>query len=794
MTFKREGEQKMKHVSDTAQIPFFERIRDGSRLKENINTALFLNIGYALLGFLFANSTIFASSAPFGAAFYAACSRKYEISCAAGVILGSIVASSSDFGMKYIAAVLIIAAVKSLLRNSRFTQSDIVDSAITFIAVFSMSISLSIAKGASPYDVIMSTGESVMAAGAAYFFKKSISAMESYFTVRRIPSENIPCIAVSFAIAVLALSKLEIASVSIGRVAAVICILICANNKSNASGESAGAVCGITAGSVMGLVNSKYAFLTGSYGFGGMIAGVFSVFGRFTSVFSFWIVNAVAAAIFARDIPIAVPIIETAAGSVIFLLLPSDIFEDVFKTKVDDESRDISGARSLLFSRLSSASAAFKDIAATTQKVSKKLGVIDGENIESVYENTAVTVCSRCGSNVHCWQKKYTDTMNAFNDMTGIIKRDGKLSEEDIPVCLAQRCVKKRELADEFTKNYLNYSGKLGAQHRLCHIREVVTDQFEGLAAALDALSNEVSSVKSSDDNIRSAIIRLMDKYSVTAQSVTCFEDEYGRMTVEICLSKTQSEKITSKICSKIEEICEREFEKPQSIVCGSTVRTVLREKAVYCIASGAAQYCRDGERLCGDSFESFNDSMGNFHVILSDGMGSGGRAAVDSSMASNLLKRLIQAGIDYKASLRLVNSALLVKSEDESLATIDAAKIDLYTGYAEFLKAGAAPTFIKKSGKCTRIDAASMPAGILRSVEFEKSCVKLGEGDIIAMVSDGAVTSGDEWIMTEIELYGNLSAQEIAEKIAKTAKMRADKNEDDDITAIVVKLEKVKI
>ena len=46
--------------------------------------------------------------------------------------------------------------------------------------------------------------------------------------------------------------------------------------------------------------------------------------------------------------------------------------------------------------------------------------------------------------------------------------------------------------------------------------------------------------------------------------------------------------------------------------------------------------------------------------------------------MTAELLRRLIEAGVSLDAALKLVNSALLVKSGDESLSTIDIVGVDL--------------------------------------------------------------------------------------------------------------------
>ena len=92
----------------------------------------------------------------------------------------------------------------------------------------------------------------------------------------------------------------------------------------------------------------------------------------------------------------------------------------------------------------------------------------------------------------------------------------------------------------------------------------------------------------------------------------------------------------------------------------------------------GAAQHACDQGQLCGDHYDVFADGRGRMVVIISDGMGTGGRAAVDGAMAAGIMGKLIKAGLGFDCALRIVNSALVVKSGDESLATLDVATVDL--------------------------------------------------------------------------------------------------------------------
>ena len=188
---------------------------------------------------------------------------------------------------------------------------------------------------------------------------------------------------------------------------------------------------------------------------------------------------------------------------------------------------------------------------------------------------------------------------------------------------------------------------------------------------------------------------------------------------------------------------------------------------------------------MCGDAYNFFNDGKGRFFMILSDGMGTGGRAAVDGAMASGLMSRLLKSGFGYDCSLRILNSSMLFKSTDESLATVDIAVIDLFTGRTDLFKAGAAPTLVRRSGRTGKAQSSSLPAGILREIGFDKATIRLKKGDILLLLSDGAVNDGTEWICAELEAWGEGSAQELSEHISACASRRRTDNREDDITVM---------
>ncbi|MBR5135094.1 MAG: SpoIIE family protein phosphatase, partial [Clostridia bacterium] len=152
---------------------------------------------------------------------------------------------------------------------------------------------------------------------------------------------------------------------------------------------------------------------------------------------------------------------------------------------------------------------------------------------------------------------------------------------------------------------------------------------------------------------------------------------------------------------------------------------------------------------------------------------------------------RMMQAGFSYESILRIINSALIVKSGDESLSTLDAVQIDLFTGYARGLKAGAADSFVYSNGRLTHITSSSLPIGILRDIDANEYEECLSYGDVFVMVSDGVVADDCAWLE---ELICRLASEgadetEMANEIVFHARERQEADRTDDTTALVLRI-----
>ena len=316
----------------------------------------------------------------------------------------------------------------------------------------------------------------------------------------------------------------------------------------------------------------------------------------------------------------------------------------------------------------------------------------------------------------------------------------------------------------------------------------VAADQFFSISDMLEDLAFEFDEAELFDCKSAGRIRRMLGQYDIYPENISVIVDKYDRMRIEI-LAPAKSRGLDSpRIKDEIEKICSRYFEKSRTSYCGSKLMLSIIERPNYKADFGFAQYSAEGA-LCGDTVKVINDSRGHMIFIISDGMGRGGRAALDGAMGAGLLSKLLSAGFGFDSSLKVVNSALLVKSSEESLATLDCASVDLFNGKCEFYKAGAPKSYVQKGASLSKCELSSMPAGILRGIEFAKRTTVLGVGDELIMMSDG-ITDIDDALLEDfiISLNGE-AAQQKAKAILDFAVKNGDSRHLDDMSVIVARL-----
>jgi stage II sporulation protein E len=303
----------MRNRTDITRVPPLVRLRE----LFTANRVLFELAGSAAGGFVLANSFIFGGVSPFGVAFSASLPGKHSQCAALGALLGYVVSSSMLGNMKYIVALVLVVAGKWLLESKLDKPSTPIWNVLAAcVAMTLAAATIFFTADYTVYDLLLAVAEISLASGSAYFLSRTLTVLDA--GLAGATRADISCAVVSVAVVLMGFSGFRLGSLSVGRILAVILILLCARY----GGESAGAVAGITAGIAIGLTGRDYGYVASAYALGGLVAGVFSHGGRLAAAGAFIVVNALTALFISGNVDVYTAVLEIFAASVLFMLIP----------------------------------------------------------------------------------------------------------------------------------------------------------------------------------------------------------------------------------------------------------------------------------------------------------------------------------------------------------------------------------------------------------------------------------------------------------------------------------------
>lgn len=747
-------------------------------------SAISLHILNAILGFIASRGVILGTLMPFGLVFLGGCSTVFLPSVAIGAFVGYFFPAADSGGFRYIAALLAIVSIRLLLANyKKLCENPIFLSLSATLANAATGV---VSFSGVPLDALKLAAECIIIFGGVFIVRRTFIALNGERA--GLSLDSLVCLLGTATILIIGISHFTILGLSIGYIIGVFLILVAAKY----GGAAASCVCGIAisfAAAITGSFESGF----GIYAFAGLAAGVFVGLGKYAQSLSVVAMGVIGLSFVQFKEGSGAFITEVIIGSVAFLLIPRSagvsLGKFLYHRPQFHVTESVNKALSL---RLDLASGALLDVADTVSQVSQELGKINAPDFKTVLSYIEQDACAGCKLRLHCWENKNASTVEAVMKMINIVKGGDNAQNDSALDEFRGRCLRVKKMEDTIKNRYSQYASLIAAENRIEEVRQVVSEQFEGISAMLGELAVDFNADQQFDPNAAEAAVSALKNIGIHTLECAAKIDKFGRLSLEMKIKITEDTVLNRlQIMKLLSLACERDFDIPNITKTGNFALVTLNEHANFRIDIGVEQHCAVAGSICGDACKYFNDGKGHFIMILSDGMGTGGRAAVDGAMASGLMARLLKAGFGYDCSLKILNSSMLFKSSDESLATMDVASIDLFTGTTELYKAGAAPTIVRRNGRSGRAESHSLPIGILKEVSFDRAGIRLKSEDILLLVSDGVTFDGTEWIRQELENWRDGGAQDLAEHICDCARRRCVNTRPDDITVMAAILEK---
>lgn len=587
--------------------------------------------------------------------------------------------------------------------------------------------------------------------------------------ILRVRGLNAVYLAMLYIMTVATLCSVSVSVFNIGRVLGCMSVPLAAKKRRAAGGAVIGA---LTAVSVMLCSSylSKNAMLLAA---AGLICSAFCDIGRLPAALAFMISASAAMATTGLNSDTFNMLADIIAGTVLFAAMPSGAVEKLFsRILVFSDTADSAGQTAS--SRLTFASGTISDIREKLAFVSDTVQA-RAENV-TLGDRLAAAACPDCRLYDECRRNGSSAQLaaccNKMNGSTGFRPAG---------------CIRADELDDIMKKCIAEELSDRAEAARLREMRLLLREQLGSVSDILNDLSCRLSRRREVDNTLSAAAKNYFEKEGFNGVRACVYTDENRCRRVEIYLSgeyEPEALSLTAGLCRAIE--CDLEL--PGITSANRMTKLEFDEIPPFRADLGSYSASRSDISCSGDTLETVECSAGEKYILLSDGMGSGKRARLDSAMSVGLAARMLRSGLTMTTCQRMINSVMRVKEWEESFATLDFLRLDLFSGRAEFLKSGAAPAYLCRDGGMIRIDCDSYPAGILADCEPDVSSCKLFDGDTLLLASDGAPESA---LLKASEIvYDNhdADAAELAFMIGSLCSEEAGEMRDD-ITVAAVKI-----
>ena len=477
---------------------------------------------------------------------------------------------------------------------------------------------------------------------------------------------------------------------------------------------------------------------------------------------------------------------EIAIGLLSGCFLPKSLFSPLVISKEKDMDVNLKNASSY---QIQKTAKALDEIGSITEKVSKEFEKLHGEPMEKHIKIAVDKACRKCKNSPTCWQRYYDRT----NEEVRKLFIDGKngLPLDTKSFFEATECTNCGEIEKYVKEEACKYASFLRSRASSQNIRFIMCDQFSGFSCLLKALDEEVSKTEPLDEKERKGCEEILKSAGCLEKGCFAGKNTDGTYMISFLFPSASLQKISVKEITKaLSEALKAPLAEPMREKEDDLIRLFWYTEPPFSVEFDYYQRASENKRICGDSFETAVGLSGNPLFFLSDGMGVGGDAAVDSAMTTCLLSRLMAAGASFPSALKLVSASLL-SIKDERLCTVDFLSPDLYKGTLTFYKAGAAPSYLLREGRCFKISKSALPAGILGGAEAADSTFSLKNADLVLMVTDGITETGEDWILSSLPSFCDLTPIDICREIIDLAQKRSITGRCDDMTAAAIRFTK---
>ncbi len=720
---------------------------------------------------------------PFGLAFFAAVYDKqtaYLGIAAAG--LGIISRAGAAALPKYLIALILFWLFSRMYKKA----GDAVSAAACGISMLTGGLAMLFMQFSGIYDIFLLLTESIISALMYIVFKKSQLLSNDFTKRKKLSSEEYISAAAAAGVIISGMSGIGVMGIRLTNVFGIYVTLVTALN----SNIAAAGCTGMSIGFLSAMGSSAAVSMMGIYGMSAVFAGFMNGLKKIgcavgcicgMSITMIYIKNSAELPLAMRDVFIACTLF-IATPSIVHEYLRSFFTSSAQVESVSPDAR----MREYLTMRLRRTGEAFSSLYECFVSVSEGRLKKYSEDIGVILDETADRVCADCKMCGKCWQGDFRKTYKNILELISIIETDGRLTTENIPPHFCESCIRTKLFITELNHVYELYKRDVLRRSDAVVTRNLISAQYRELNRLFNGMASDVECGFLFLEDDEEKLIAELDKAGISPYEVSIVECGSGRCEVYLRLPPNAKNDITEGVISSV-------LGRPAGLEKCENGLSLYATKPNYTVDSALLQLPQNGSAVSGDSATIFVTDNNKFYAIIADGMGSGSEAQYESAAALRLLTSFLKSGFSVKTALGILNSAMCINMDNEIYSTIDLLGIDLYSGEAELYKIGSAETIVMAGGEAKALSSSSVPIGILSDICLDNKTMKLCEGDVILMLTDGITEAGyaasrTEWIK-KIIIKPFEKTENLAKEVMDTALSKNRGTAKDDMSVIALRL-----
>ena len=584
------------------------------------------------------------------------------------------------------------------------------------------------------------------------------------------------CCLLFFMVMLTGTGYLEVLQVNIGQMLAVAVVMCLAF----VAGSAASVCAGLLAGAALAF-GGQSAMVMAQLSMAGLLAGILLGRGKRLEVCGLFILADLLAVFLIQEITRVLSTGAVVAGCFLFLLLSEGLLFRIKALLVS--AQPVRTGMENAF-----ASEQMKRWECAMDKMAQALPMAVPQEEMPEAEQLAALFCKSCAEKKACWDEKFVQTKSLLQTVLQQAELGDDALEKAVAGLRGCGCIRLHGLKEATSRILKEKYQKKAQEARARYEREMIRTHLTAMAQAVRRMAETVTGETVGDAKAAFDISRVIRESAFPGKLIFARQVE-GHLQIGIegeglTLVRWQPEKLIRAIKEKL-QFNMREV----SVERG---KLLLEEVPPYDLVVGSATVSMQQEggeqTVSGDATLQETYPGGMCLIGLADGMGHGEHARRESQKTLELLSLCMAAGYTRDQAITAVNGMMLSATGGDRFATVDICIVDLWSGETQMEKLGACTSYLLRGDHVKPIAGAALPLGILEQVVPIHQRMRLRDGDMLILVSDGVQDAYPDATALEKAISRNMykDPQRMADALLRSALLAAGGAPKDDMTVMV--------